>query len=122
MVEMSYFTAKDFNMKTTLLYLLMFMWQPAEVTAYCPCEHCCGTGSPGITANGYQIQPGDEFVAAPRNIPFGTKIFVPGYGWSEVKDRGGAIKTGRIDLFFATHQEALNWGRVHTNIIVVETK
>jgi len=83
------------------------------VTAYCPCAKCCGTGSPGITANGHKIQSGDTFVAADKRYAFGTEMVIPGYnkGQSvEVLDRGGAIKGNHIDVFFPTHQEALNWG------------
>ncbi len=44
--------------------------------------------------------------------PFGTRMFVPGYGWGMVVDRGSAIKgPDRLDLFFSSHGEALNWGR-----------
>jgi hypothetical protein len=44
--------------------------------------------------------------------PFGTKIKIPGYGWGEVTDRGGAIKgPNRLDLYFESHQDALRWGR-----------
>jgi 3D (Asp-Asp-Asp) domain-containing protein len=84
-----------------------------KVTAYCPCEKCCGKWSDGQTANGYWIQPGDRFVAAPKHIPFGTKMIVPGYNDDkpvEVKDRGGSITVDRLDVYFSTHQEALSWG------------
>lgn len=84
-----------------------------QVTAYCPCKKCCGKWADGQTASGYWIQPGDRFVAAPKHIPFGTKLIVPGYNNDqpvEVKDRGGAITVQRLDVFFDTHQEALNWG------------
>jgi hypothetical protein len=44
--------------------------------------------------------------------PFGTRMYVPGYGWGTVEDRGGAIKgRDRIDLFFDSHDDALLWGR-----------
>ena len=33
--------------------------------------------------------------ADPRHYPFGTKMFVPGYGWGTVEDVGGAIKGER---------------------------
>lgn len=84
-----------------------------RVTAYCPCEICCGKWADGQTASGYWIQLGDRFVAAPKHIPFGTKFIVPGYNDNkpvEVKDRGGAITVDRLDVYFPTHQEALNWG------------
>ena len=41
------------------------------VTAYCPCELCCGEWSDGVTANGHVIRPGDRFVAADSMIPYG---------------------------------------------------
>lgn len=90
-------------------------WESIEmrVTAYCPCPKCCGEYSDGITACGHEIQPGDTFVAADRRYSFDTEMLIPGYSNSQpvkVLDRGGAIKGNRLDVFFATHQEALEWG------------
>ena len=79
-----------------------------RVTAYCPCEKCCGRFSDGITASGAPAK--GKLIAAPKSIPFGTWIDIEGYGYAEVLDRGGAIKGNRLDLLFPTHQEALNWG------------
>ena len=84
--------------------------QTMRVTAYCAGKCCCGKFSDGITASGHVIRPGDKFCAAPKSIPFGTMIDIPGYGTVPVLDRGGAIKEGRLDVFFASHQAALNWG------------
>ena len=43
---------------------------------------------------------------------FGTRMYVPGYGWGVVEDRGGAIKgPRRLDLYFDSHGKALQWGR-----------
>ena len=83
-----------------------------EVTAYCPCEKCCGRYADGITAAGF---PAHGFlVAGPPQYPIGTKLRIPGYNEGKtvlVLDRGGAIKKNKLDVLFATHQEALNWGR-----------
>jgi len=82
-----------------------------RVTAYCPCEKCCGKWADGTTASGKKAE--GYFVAAPPEIPFGTLVLVPGYAdgdWVSVEDRGGAIKGLRLDVFFATHAEALEWG------------
>ena len=91
-----------------------------NVSAYCPCEKCCGKYSKGQhyrqTANGYKILPGDVLIAAPPEIPFGTWITVPGYGRAQVKDRGGAIKGRKLDLYFSTHKAALQWGRQYLAI------
>lgn len=84
-----------------------------RVTAYCPCPKCCGQYSDGVTACGHKIRPGDTFVAADRRYSFGTEMLIPGYSNSQtvkVLDRGGAIKGNRLDVFFATHEEALKWG------------
>jgi len=84
-----------------------------RVTAYCPCEKCCGKFADGITASGHKIQPGDKFAAAGPDIPFGTMLIIPGYNNNEpvpTLDRGGAIIGQRIDVFFDTHDEALEWG------------
>jgi len=82
-----------------------------EVTAYCPCELCCGEYADGITASGHIIRIGDRFCAADSIIPFGKYLDIPGYGYVPVLDRGGAIKGRKLDVFFNTHQEALEWGR-----------
>jgi len=92
-----------------VVYCLLLFWAAVQstelevkyrVTAYCPCEKCCGKFADGITASGHVIKPGDKFVAAPKSIPFGTVLDVPGYGIVKVEDRGGAIKDGRLDVFF----------------------
>jgi len=85
-----------------------------QVTAYCSCPKCCGPNAIGITASGKDISyNAGKFVAADRSMPFGTRLLIPGYDEApvEVIDRGGAIKGDRLDVFFPTHDEALQWGR-----------
>ncbi|MFT5698394.1 MAG: hypothetical protein ACI8ZB_001249 [Desulforhopalus sp.] len=64
--------------------------------------------------------PHDGTIAADTAYyPFGTRMYVPGYGWGVVEDRGGAIKGAtRIDLYFNSHQEALIWGRKKVGVTV----
>lgn len=51
--------------------------------------------------------------------PFGTRMYVPGYGWGRVEDRGGAIKgKDRIDLYFDSHGDALLWGRKKLRVLI----
>lgn len=78
-------------------------------TGYCPCAKCCGKTN-GITASGVKAKAGVT-VAMPNKYKFGTKIKIKGMGTYIVQDRGGAIKGNKIDIFFNTHQEALNFGR-----------
>jgi 3D (Asp-Asp-Asp) domain-containing protein len=63
----------------------------------------------GITSSGKTAGPGT--IAAPKTYPYGTGMYVPGYGCGNVQDRGGAIKGAHIDLWFSTKQAAINWGR-----------
>jgi 3D (Asp-Asp-Asp) domain-containing protein len=81
-----------------------------RVTAYCPCSKCCGKGAHGVSADGTVLIPKSRVVAAPRSTPMGTVLDIPGYGVARVADRGAAITEGRLDVFFWTHKEALNWG------------
>ena len=99
-----------------------------NVSAYCQDSCCTGSFADGVTASGHVIQPGDHFIAAPKRYPFGTKMIIPGYNNGrpvEVKDRGGAIKGNKIDLFFGDkdgvsgHQRALNWGRQHIYVEIL---
>ena len=84
-----------------------------RVTAYCPCEKCCGKWADGVTACGHKIRPGDAFVAADKEYPFDTEMIIAGYNNGkpvQVLDRGGAIYGNRLDVFFGNHEEALEWG------------
>ena len=96
-----------------------------EVTAYCPCKKCCGPKAQGITASGRHVSHNDgRFVAADtRILPFHTKLVIPGYAAGEpvpVLDRGGAIKGKKLDVFFDSHQTALQWGRRKVQVTVIE--
>ena len=108
-----------------------------ETTAYCPCGSCCSwkldrfgrpvisagrnRGKPkavGITANGQKAHPG-TLAADTRYYPFGTVIYIPGYGYGVVEDCGGDIKgRHRLDLYYNTHKEARNWGRKKLETVV----
>jgi len=106
------------------------------VTGYCPCGKCCGwernwrfrpvysygpqkgqRKQVGITASGTRARPG-TIAADTRLYPFGTIMYVEGYGYGRVEDRGGAIKGQSIDLYFRTHRQALEWGRQQKQVRV----
>ena len=86
-----------------------FVEYEAEITGYCPCKKCCGKYADGITASGKRAVVG--MVAADKSLPFGTKVFIEGFGFFTVEDRGGAIKGRRFDIFRSTHKAALKIGR-----------
>jgi 3D (Asp-Asp-Asp) domain-containing protein len=101
-----------------------------SMSAYCACGQCCNwkrnwlfkpvvasgpsKGKPkkvGITASGLKARRG-TIAADTDYYPFGTVMYIPGYGYGRVEDRGKAIKgPGKLDLFFPKHRQALEWGR-----------
>ena len=96
-----------------------------QVTAYCACKKCCGRSARGLTASGRHVSyNGGAFVAADTDLlPFGTRLVIPGYHNGkpvEVIDRGGAIKGHHIDVFFPSHEQAIEWGNQWLDVTVVE--
>lgn len=83
------------------------------LTAYCPCSICCGqysNPSNPTTASGTTATAGRTIAADTSKFPFGTQLVINGQVYT-VEDVGGAIKGNKIDIYFNTHQEAINFGR-----------
>ncbi len=76
-----------------------------KVTAY--------THTGNRTATGTWPKIG-TIAADPRQIAYGTKLYVPGYGYGRVEDTGSNMHqpgTYCLDLFMETRSECLQWGR-----------
>jgi 3D (Asp-Asp-Asp) domain-containing protein len=84
-------------------------------TAYCGCSRCCGK-SDGITASGTYATQG-RTIAAPSTFAFGTELIIDGHTYV-VEDRGGSINGNRLDIYFDSHQEALDYGRKTVEVYV----
>ena len=95
-----------------------------NVSGYCSCEKCCGKSKDhplyGITANGDAAQAGLT-IAMDKSYPMGTKVLIEGYEdiVFEKQDHGGAIVGNKIDIYFNTHQEALNFGRQNREVWIL---
>jgi 3D (Asp-Asp-Asp) domain-containing protein len=89
-----------------------------EATAYDPGPRSCGKYADGYTANGTKAQKGVVAVDT-RVIPFGTRLYIPGYGFAIAADRGSAIKGNRIDLCFNTYAEAIRFGRRMVEVYIL---
>ena len=79
-----------------------------DVVAYCG-----GVG----TASGLPLGWGTVAVDT-RIFPFGTKMYIPGYGDGVAADRGSAIVGKIIDIWFPTCAQARAWGRKTLTITV----
>jgi 3D (Asp-Asp-Asp) domain-containing protein len=77
----------------------------------------------GITYSGVKVKR-DLFstVAADLNVfPIGTILFIPGYGYGVVADKGGAIKGNELDLYYKTVEDVYKqWGKKQVEVYVVQ--
>ena len=79
----------------------------------------------GITASGMKAGVGVVAVD-PKVIPLGTKLYIEAidgswsYGYAIAGDTGGAIKGNRVDLFFDTYSECMQFGRRSARVYILE--
>ena len=81
-----------------------------EATAYCLTTPTATSTIPAV----------GTVAVDPEVIPLYTKLYVVGYGDAVALDTGGDIKGNRIDLWFATEQEAISFGRRTVTVIIKE--
>lgn len=101
-----------------------------KLTAYCPCEKCCGVwgknrptdGEGNLlvkTASGAYAKEGVTVAADTSVLPFGTALLIDGHEYI-VQDRGGAVNGNQIDIYFESHEEALQFGVQYMEIYIIE--
>ncbi|TYR78709.1 hypothetical protein FZC66_18240 [Priestia megaterium] len=77
----------------------------------------------GVTYSGVKVKR-DLYstIAADLSIfPIGTILFIPGYGYGVVADKGGAIKGNHLDLYFETVTDVYEmWGKKELNVYVIQ--
>ena len=78
------------------------------ITAYCGCTKC--SGGSNLTATGTVPAQGRTIAADPSVLPYGTKVVIGGIVYT-VEDCGSGVRGNHIDIFFATHEQALAFGR-----------
>lgn len=99
-----------------------------EITAYCSCKKCCGVGAENrpkdengndivYTATGAIARANHTIAVDPSVIPYGTKVIINGTVYT-AEDCGGGIKGNRIDIYFDSHEAALQWGRQKHEVFV----
>jgi 3D (Asp-Asp-Asp) domain-containing protein len=96
------------------------------VTAYCPCEKCCGQWSNilnPITASGAPAVEGITVGADWSIIPKGTVIEIEGLGERIVQDKPAKWIVDKydgkiLDLYFSSHEEALKFGKQELEVWV----
>lgn len=99
-----------------------------RITAYCPCEICCGewankrTKGIVLGAYGVELEPGVS-IAAP--FPAGTKLYIDGIGEYTVQDKLATWVVEKydskvIDIYFESHEDAKAFGLQHKEVFIMK--
>ena len=107
------------------------IWEEYTATAYCSCQKCCGIYAENrpvdddgkeivYTASGERAIQGVTIADDWSVLSVGTVVEVDGYGEFTVHDKGGTIKGNKIDIYFESHQDALEFGVKTVNLRVIE--
>ena len=103
-----------------------------KVTAYCSWPKCCGIWSkdhPSRQGTDYEQHTtsgtipvaGRTVAVDPDIIPLGSKILIDGHEYI-AEDTGSGVKGNHIDIYFDSHEEALEWGVRTLEVQVFENK
>ena len=114
-------------MRFIILFLTLLLINPIQttaaetfkLTAYCGCVKCCGKWSKyHKTASGTTPVAGRTIAVDKKIIPLGTVVEIDGKEYI-AEDTG--VKGKHIDIYFNDHQEALNFGVQHKEVIIKNT-
>lgn len=78
-----------------------------QATAYCGCSTC--SGGHALTYSGTVPQANHTIAADLELYPIGTRLLINGIVYT-VEDKGTHVQNQRLDIYFATHEEALSFG------------
>lgn len=103
-----------------------------KLTAYCSCEKCCGKWALNrpkdengkdivYGSTGAILVAGTSIAVDPSVIPYGSQVEINGHVYT-AHDTGGAIKGNRIDVYFDSHQDALNFGVQYAEVFLIGGK
>lgn len=90
-----------------------------EITGYCDCSIC--TGANHLTYSETVPKAGHTVAADLQVFPLGSRLQIGDCIYT-VEDTGKGLKGKKIDIFYNTHEEALEWGRRSMEVYLVEEK
>lgn len=74
------------------------------------------------TATRTRPKEGRTIAVDPKVIPFGTLVYIEGFGYRIAEDTGGAIKGNRIDIFMLDYNKAIKLGKPYANVHILGKK
>ncbi len=91
-----------------------------QITGYCGCEKCCGKWSDGfLTKSGTRPQAKHTIATDPKILPLGSEVKIDGIVYT-AEDTGKKVKDNTIDIYFETHEQALNFGRQEKEVYLIK--
>lgn len=88
-----------------------------KTVAYCSCEKCCGWNT-GITYSGTVATQGRTVACNLDKFPIGTKLMIDGHEY--IVEDTGHLSENMIDIYFDSHEEALQYGSQWKAVEVIE--
>ncbi|WP_093131605.1 3D domain-containing protein [Salinibacillus kushneri] len=77
----------------------------------------------GVTYSGVKVRRDlySTIAADLDKFPIGTILFIPGYGYGVVADKGEAIEGNKLDLYFETVNDVYKkWGKKKVEVYVIK--
>lgn len=105
--ETSSSSSSDTITKDGVSFKVKKVLKNVSMTAYSSEEEGIGTK----TASGTRVQEGRTIAVDPDVIPLGWWVYIEGVGFRRAEDTGGAIKGNKIDVYYDSLDQALNFGR-----------
>lgn len=88
-----------------------------SASGYCNCETCSGGYTHTYSGT---VPKANHTISADLNLyPIGTKLLINGIVYT-VEDKGSSVTDNRLDIFFATHEEALAFGLKNVDVYTVK--
>ena len=88
-----------------------------KTTGYCNCRSC--SGGHNLTYSGTVPKANHTISADISKFPIGTRLMIGDIIYT-VEDIGSSIYGNKIDIFYASHQEAWNHGTQEAEVFLVE--
>lgn len=93
-----------------------------KITFYCPCHECSGNWG-HKTSSGARATEGRTVAVDTKVIPYGTHLYIEGYGEFVAEDTGGSWVHGKhIDIFLEDHNRCLDsaHGKKYKEVYIVK--
>ena len=92
-----------------------------KITFYCPCRKCSGKYGHHTSSGAYATE-GRTIAVDTSVIPYGTKVYIEGYGEYVAEDTGGIwVRGNHIDIFLEDHLTCLDdaHGKKYREVYVI---